>query len=52
MLANLYCANDFHHLYSKAAKRDDTLLRKNMEKKAKWRAEVETDLEAAAAKAQ
>ncbi|XP_067405794.1 protein FAM162B-like isoform X2 [Emydura macquarii macquarii] len=35
-----------------AAKRDDTLLRKNMEKKAKWRAEVETDLEAAAAKAQ
>lgn len=35
-----------------AARRDDTLLRMNTEKKAMWRAEAETELEAAAMKAQ
>ncbi|XP_074863939.1 protein FAM162B-like [Carettochelys insculpta] len=35
-----------------AARRDDTLLRLNMEKKAKWRAEAETEQEAVAVKAQ
>ncbi|XP_010157065.1 PREDICTED: protein FAM162B-like [Eurypyga helias] len=35
-----------------AAKKDHTLLRMNMEKKAKWRAEVEKDQEAAVGKAQ
>ncbi|KAM6117201.1 protein FAM162B-like [Pterocles gutturalis] len=35
-----------------AAKRDHTLLRMNMEKKAKWRAEVEKDQEAAVGKQQ
>lgn len=47
------CAcNDFHHFFSKAAKRDHTLLRMNEQKKAKWRAEVEKDQEAAAVKSQ
>ncbi|KAK4810254.1 hypothetical protein QYF61_013069 [Mycteria americana] len=35
-----------------AAKRDHTLLRMNMEKKAQWRAEVEKDKEAAVGKTQ
>ncbi|KAJ7397431.1 protein FAM162B-like [Pitangus sulphuratus] len=35
-----------------AAKKDQTLLRVNMEKKAKWRAEVEKDQEAAVGKPQ
>uniref|UniRef100_A0A8C0ASE1 F162B protein n=2 Tax=Buteo TaxID=30396 RepID=A0A8C0ASE1_9AVES len=35
-----------------AAKRDHTLLRMNMEKKAKWRAEVEKDQEAVVGKPQ
>ncbi|XP_038272823.1 protein FAM162B-like [Dermochelys coriacea] len=35
-----------------AARRDDTLLRMNTEKKAMWRAEAETELEAAAMKTQ
>lgn len=52
LLGKFYCANEIHCLCSKAARREDTLLRMNAEKKAVWRAEAETELEAAAMKTQ
>lgn len=48
----MYACNVFHHFLPKAAKKDQTLLRVNEEKKAKWRAKAEKDQEAAAVKAQ